>query len=124
MFAANSAHVWGLSQVLDFAAQNLGLKQLLALQQADTGNKGTANSEDMDYFSQIHAILAEILAENACLQIRDLAVNGHDLMALGIQGKAIGNCLNRLLDLVIDEQLPNEKETLLYEARKMRQIVV
>ena len=100
------------------------LKQLLALQQADTGNKGTANSEDMDYFSQIHAILAEILAENACLQIRDLAVNGHDLMALGIQGKAIGNCLNRLLDLVIDEQLPNEKETLLYEARKMRQIVV
>ena len=89
------------------------LKQLLALQQADTGSKGTANRDDMDYFRQIHNILAEILAENACLQIRDLAVNGHDLMALGIQGKAIGQTLNFLLEAVIDEQLPNEKTALL-----------
>ena len=95
------------------------LKQLLTLQQADTGNKGTENSEDMDYFSQIHEILDEILAENACLQIRDLAVNGHDLMALGIQGKAIGTALNRLLDLVIDETLPNEKSALLSAAQSM-----
>ena len=96
------------------------LTQLLALQQADTGSKGTANGDDMDYFRQIHNILAEILAENACLQLRDLAVNGHDLMALGIQGKAIGQTLNSLLDLVIDEKLPNEKTALLAAAEKIR----
>ena len=89
------------------------LKQLLALQQADTGSKGTANEGDWDYFRQIHNILTEILAENACLQIRDLAVNGHDLMSLGIQGRAIGQTLNCLLEAVIDEQLPNEKTALL-----------
>ena len=89
------------------------LTQLLVLQQADTGSKGTANEGDWDYFRQIHNILAEILAENACLQIRDLAVNGHDLMSLGIQGRAIGQTLNCLLEAVIDEQLPNEKTALL-----------
>ena len=96
------------------------LKQLLALQQADTGNKGTANEQDMDYFGQIQEILAEILAENACLQIRDLAVNGHDLMALGLKGTAIGQTLNCLLEAVIDEQLPNEKTALLTAAERMR----
>ena len=96
------------------------LKQLLALQQADTGNKGTANEQDMDYFGQIQEILAEILAENACLQIRDLAVNGHDLMALGLKGTAIGQTLNCLLEAVIDEQLPNEKTALLAAARHLQ----
>ena len=95
-------------------------QQLLILQQADTGCKGTANEEDMDYFQQIRNILDEILQENACLKIRDLAVNGHDLMALGIQGKAIGQTLNTLLDLVIDEQIPNEKNALLAAADGMR----
>ena len=96
------------------------LQQLLVLQQADTGSKGTANEGDWDYFRQIHNILAEILAENACLQIRDLAVNGHDLMSLGIQGRAIGQTLNCLLEAVIDEQLPNEKTALLAAAERMR----
>ena len=96
------------------------LMQLLTLQQADTGSKGTASGDDMDFFRQIHNILSEILAENACLQIRDLAVNGHDLMALGIRGKAIGQTLNKLLDLVIDETLPNEKSALLAAADGMR----
>ena len=96
------------------------LMQLLALQQADTGSKGTASRDDMDFFRQIHNILSEILAENACLQICDLAVNGHDLMALGIRGKAIGQTLNKLLDLVIDETLPNEKSALLAAADGMR----
>jgi tRNA nucleotidyltransferase (CCA-adding enzyme) len=96
------------------------LKQLLALQQADTGSKGTSNEGDWDYFRQIHNILSEILAENACLQIRDLAVNGHDLMSLGIQGRAIGQTLNCLLEAVIDEQLPNEKTALLAAARHLQ----
>ena len=36
-----------------------------------------------------------------------------DLMALGYQGKAIGETLNRLLNLVLEEELPNEKAALL-----------
>ena len=89
------------------------VEQLLALQQADMGSKGTGNPEEMDIFPQIREILDEIKAENACLSLKDLAVNGHDLMALGFTGKAIGTCLNALLEQVLDEKLPNEKDALL-----------
>ena len=34
-------------------------------------------------------------------------------MALGYRGKAIGICLNALLEQVVDERLPNEKKALL-----------
>ena len=70
-------------------------------------------------FDQIRRIIQEIQAENSCLSLKDLAVNGHDLMALGITGPAIGKGLNRLLRLVLDEQLPNEKNALLQAAQEV-----
>ena len=57
--------------------------------------------------------MAEIQAENACLSLKDLAVNGHDLMALGYSGREIGFALNRLLEQVLEDRLPNEKDALL-----------
>jgi hypothetical protein len=40
-------------------------------------------------------------------------------MALGFSGPAIGKALERLLDLVLEETLPNEKNALLTAARDM-----
>ena len=57
--------------------------------------------------------MEQILQENTCFCLKDLAVNGHDLMQLGFTGKAIGETLNALLEQVMDEKLPNEKEALL-----------
>ena len=53
----------------------------------------------------------------ARMHVKDLAVNGNDLMALGLSGREIGAELNRLLELVLDEQLPNEKLSLLAAVR-------
>ena len=64
------------------------------------------------------AILSDIQAENACLSLKDLALNGHDLMALGYQGKAIGLELNRLLNLVLEEQCENTREALTAALKK------
>ena len=89
------------------------METLLQLQEADMGSKGTGNPQEMEQFPHLRALIAGIRAENACLSLRDLAVDGHDLMALGYEGKAIGQTLNHLLDQVIDETLPNEKEALL-----------
>ena len=89
------------------------LLDLLALQQADSCQKGTEVSEGFTPFPVIYQLLEEIRQENACLSLKDLAVNGHDLMALGYTGKAIGQGLNELLELVLDENLPNEKQALL-----------
>ena len=89
------------------------MEALLLLQEADMGSKGTGKPEEMEQFSLLRNLLEEIRAENACLTLKDLAVNGRDLMALGYQGKAIGQALDLLLEQVLDEQLPNEKEALL-----------
>lgn len=54
----------------------------------------------------------EILA-GSCFSLKQLAVKGNDLIALGMCGKAVGESLECLLDLVIDEKLPNDREILL-----------
>ena len=82
------------------------------------GGKGTGEAEELDVFPEIRAALEEIRAENACLTVKDLAVNGNDLLALGYQGKAIGETLNALLEGVLDETLPNERAALLDRARQ------
>lgn len=89
------------------------VEALLELQQADMSSKGTGKPGEGRAFAGIRDIMAEIRREDACLSLKDLAVNGHDLMVLGITGKEIGIQLNRLLEKVIEEELPNEKETLL-----------
>lgn len=89
------------------------LDRLLLLQEADMCSKGTGIPEETSQFAAIRQVLEEILKEDACLHIRDLAVNGHDLMALGLQGKQVGQCLEQLLQQVQDERLPNERTALL-----------
>lgn len=88
------------------------LRMLLQLQKADFCAKGVTG--DTPPFDRVDAILFEILAENTCLSIKDLAVNGHDLMALGYTGPAIGQALQFLLDAVLDDRLPNEKNALIH----------
>jgi tRNA nucleotidyltransferase (CCA-adding enzyme) len=92
-----------------------GTRQLLALQQADFGSKGT--NEASDTFDRIAQLLRELEEEAACLTVRDLAVSGNDLLALGFApGKKLGACLDALLAQVQDELLPNEREALLKAA--------
>lgn len=100
---------WGMASV----------RQLLALQRADMGSKGTGESRDDDLFLKIEAALDEIEAESACLSLKDLAVHGEDMMALGLCGSTIGQTLHALLEAVIDERIPNEKAALLDAAKNL-----
>ena len=95
------------------------LWSLLALQKADFCSKGVM--AENNEFADTEALLKEIAAEDACLHLKDLAVNGRDLMALGFCGKEVGQCLNNLLAQVLNERLPNEKSTLLKAAEYDRE---
>lgn len=87
------------------------LLQLLELQQADFGGKGTTESDTA--LSDIAAIVQEILSEEPCLTVHDLKINGNDLQKLGFSaGPDIGNCLSCLLEMVQSEELLNEKQVL------------
>ena len=99
-----------------------GFFALLDLQQADMSGKGTGipDTEDRHQFALLRQMATELLEEEGCLTLRDLAVNGYDLMQLGIpSGKELGVCLQTLLDRVLDEELPNDKDILLNAAKEM-----
>ena len=96
------------------------LEQLLMLQEADMGSKGTGKPEELKQFAMIRDVLAEVLAEDACFSIKDLAINGWDLQQAGFApGPEIGKCLSWLLGQVQDEVLPNERQVLLHTAKEL-----
>lgn len=66
---------------------------------------------------QIRTLAQEVLDEGACFSLRDLAVNGRDMITLGLEGRQIGAALDYLLTLVIDGAAENEKTVLLHAAR-------
>lgn len=57
--------------------------------------------------------LIEIAMTQAPLSLKDLAVNGYDMMELGLSGKQIGDALNCCLDYILEHPECNTKEVLI-----------
>lgn len=53
------------------------------------------------------------------VEVSDLAVNGDDLLALGIQGKTLGSTLRELLQLVLEDPARNTPDELLARAKEL-----
>ena len=71
---------------------------------------------------RMEALARELLAQPPCFTVKDLAINGTDLLALGFpKGPEIGKTLNGLLEAVLSGELPNEKEKLLEAAQNMNE---
>ena len=89
--------------------------QLLEVKRAD--NMGQAPGKVQDRLAELDVIRAKaerILAERQCLTLKDLAVNGRDVIAVGIEpGPEVGQVLNGLLGQVLNGEILNERETLL-----------
>ena len=70
--------------------------------------------------AQIPQVMRQIRESDACFSLKSLAVNGKDLMRLGVPaGKQIGSILEALLERVIDGDLPNDREALCEAAKSM-----
>jgi tRNA nucleotidyltransferase (CCA-adding enzyme) len=89
------------------------LRQLLEVRKADT----MAQTEECRYrieeANRTLAIIEEVLNENQCFSLKDLALNGADLRALGLApGPKMGETLKCLMELVLNDEVPNTKESL------------
>jgi putative nucleotidyltransferase with HDIG domain len=63
----------------------------------------------------------KILEEKQAFSLKDLAINGNDLIGVGIPpGKSIGIILGELLETVLDDPGQNTRETLLAIATKIK----
>ena len=66
------------------------------------------------YGERVRCLTEEIRDRGDCLDLKHLAVNGQDLIAVGIRpGKEMGRSLEELLDRVLENPERNQKEVLL-----------
>lgn len=89
------------------------LRRLLAVKRADNLAQAPECHGIQRELDQAEWIMERLLAEDACISLKQLAVSGRELMALGVSGPAVGAGLELLLDAVIDELVENEREALL-----------
>ena len=89
------------------------LRLLLDLKRADNLAQASDFRGRQEEISHAERILSQLLEEDACFSLKHLAVRGSDLLTLGLSGPAVGAMLNRLLDQVVDGDLPNERDALL-----------
>ncbi|MBR5402223.1 MAG: HD domain-containing protein [Treponema sp.] len=77
-------------------------------------------SEPIKRLVELKDRIAVELEKNNALSLKDLAINGSDLIAAGFEkGKKLGVILNHLLDCVIEDPGMNTKEKLMEVAKKM-----
>lgn len=70
-------------------------------------------SHHLAIFDKIEAIAREVLASGVCLNLRQLALTGEDLLQLGYKGAQIGEKLAMLLDYVLTKPESNNREDLM-----------
>ena len=89
-------------------------KDIIKLKRADI------LAEDPRYYSRLsglnsaYDVICEAEENGVALNVRDLAVNGRDVIALGVKsGPLVGELLRDALDGVITDEVKNEREPLL-----------
>lgn len=94
---------------------------LLAIHLCDMRGQGTGK-EDTEEWQRSLALCRTVegwAAAPASTGVKALAITGNDLIALGFTpGKAVGETLKALLERVLEQEIPNEKASLLKEAEK------
>ena len=100
------------------------LELLLKVQRADMlAQSDYMRKEKTESINLSLKLFNEIVIENECFSLKQLEVNGKDLITLGINsGKQIGEFLNLLLDDVIEEKLDNKKSILLDKVKELADI--
>lgn len=95
------------------------IEDLFKLRIADaSSNPNTAFKPEE--ITELQKHISKVRQEDMALKITDLDINGEDLKSIGVEpGKKMGDILNKLLDMVIEDPLLNTKEKLLEEARRM-----
>ena len=87
---------------------------LLELKRADCLAHGVPNPQRLASLKQAETVARELLAQEACFSLNNLAVNGDDLIKAGVpQGQSVGRALQVLLDAVLDNKVANDKTALL-----------
>lgn len=87
--------------------------QIVDIHRADTAGQHPDCAYRYAEFDEVQAMMQKVLDEQACFSVKNLAINGNDVLAKGLRGKQVGEALRKTLNAVMDGEIPNEKSKLL-----------
>ncbi len=93
---------------------------LFAVKRADIlAQSQYKQAEKLAYVDLYEKLYHQVLSQGDCIELKQLAISGHDLLALGIpQGRQIGEILKLLLEQVLEEPDKNNRPYLLQQAQQ------
>lgn len=86
---------------------------LIEIKRCDNSAQNPEYYRGDDFYNVAIQIIDQIINEKECFSVKDLEINGNDLMEMGYKGKEIGTILSSILENVISDKLKNKKEELL-----------
>lgn len=94
--------------------------ELLEIKRADNMATGNMHQKLKDKFSDIRVMMEQILEEEQCFSLKDLAVGGKDIIGLDVApGPEVGCVLAELLDAVIEGRCENDRDKLMEIAAEL-----
>ena len=99
------------------------MELLFEVNRADTSAKNPEHTrEKFEKLEVARKLYQEIIANGECVSLKELRINGKDLIAEGLKpGRELGDILNQLLAAVLEDPSLNEKESLITLAHAMIQ---
>lgn len=107
----NIAYCKRLINVFDGDMENLD--RLFKLQVADMISCNGNKFSGLRNIYLVKSMCEKIISEKLPIGLKDLKINGNDLIELGYKGKEIGIKLNECLEMIIEDSELNEREGLL-----------
>lgn len=94
--------------------------QLLDIRMADIKAHAEGTQETrIERCEMLGVIMTEIIEQEQCFRLKDLAIRGKDILSFGVQeGRIVGDVLNHILDMVISGEIENCIEAQMKEAKK------
>lgn len=89
-------------------------RTLCGVKRADALAQSKLSEPRLELSYELERVLDEVIASNDAFSLKQLAIDGNDVLALGMPaGPRIGELLDAALDAVIEEKLPNKREALI-----------
>lgn len=82
------------------------------------------DKDDNDNQDILRALFLKTIRCEIPYRLADLHVKGNDLISLGYNGKEIGNVLNTLLDMVMMQTIPNDRDKLIQVAKSIKEYLI
>ena len=97
------------------------LSQLIEVKRADVLAQSEAFREErLNVLDSAEMQIDSLIRQNRGFSLNNLAVDGNDMIEVGVaQGIQVGKVLNCLLEMVIDEEVKNDRDLLMEKAREL-----